>query len=151
MNAKCSLLLLTLFALPAQACGVLTVSDAWARLAPPTATVMAAYATLGNAGEQSVLVQSASSKDFERVEVHSMTMDNGVMQMRKLDMLEIKVEQTLKLEPGGLHLMLIGPKRQFGMGDTIEVALRLCEENEQVVRFSVQESAPSADHPAHAH
>lgn len=152
MTTKYLASVLALMGAQAHACGELTVSDAWARLAPPAAPVMAAYASLGNSSEQSVLLQSASSKDFERVELHSMSMENGVMQMRKLDLIEVKVDQTVKLAPGGLHLMLIGPKRSFVAGDKIDITLRLCEEKEQVVSFPVREQQVSGDeHAGHAH
>lgn len=126
----------------AWACGELTTADAWVRLAPPGAAVMAGYLTLSNSSEQSVLVQGASSADFDKAELHSMSMDGGVMQMRKLELIEVKVGQEIKLAPGGNHLMLIGPKRSFKAGDQIDVALNLCDDEQQIVKFTVRESAP---------
>jgi copper(I)-binding protein len=137
----------------AHACGELKVSDSWARLAPPTAPVMAGYLTLGNASDESVVIGSASSPDFERVELHNMTHEGGVMQMRKLDRIEVKAGDKVELAPGGMHLMLIGPKRVFVAGDGIEVTLRLCGETDQVVNFVVREAAPEGGsaHAEHQH
>lgn len=142
MKIRMCALLVGLSASQAWACGELTTADAWVRLAPPGAAVMAGYLTLSNSSEQSVLVQGASSADFDKAELHSMSMDGGVMQMRKLDLIEVKVGQEIKLAPGGNHLMLIGPKRSFKAGDQIEVALNLCEDKQQLVQFTVRESAP---------
>jgi copper(I)-binding protein len=142
MKAKMWMVLLGLVSTQAWACGELTTADAWVRLAPPGAAVMAGYLTLSNSSEQSVLVQGASSADFDKAELHSMSMDGGVMQMRKLDLIEVKVGQNVKLAPGGNHLMLIGPKRSLKAGDQIDVALNLCEDEQQLVKFTVRESAP---------
>ena len=126
----------------AQACGELTVTDAWVRLAPPNAPVMAGYLTLTTAGDESVTVTGASSSAFERVELHDMTHENGVMKMRKLDQIEIAAGGKVELAPGGMHLMLIGPKQGFAAGDSVEVTLRLCGESDQAVSFVVREAAP---------
>lgn len=142
MKARMIVAVLGLMSAPSWACGELTTADAWIRLAPPSAAVMAGYITLSNASEQSVLVQGASSADFDKVELHSMSMDGGVMQMRKLELIEVKVGQEMPLEPGGNHLMLIGPKRSFKAGDQVEIALNLCEDEKKPVTFTVRESAP---------
>jgi copper(I)-binding protein len=137
----------------AQACGELTVTDAWVRLAPPNAPVMAGYLTLTTTSDESVSVTGASSSAFERVELHDMTHENGVMKMRKLDQIEIAAGGKVELAPGGMHLMLIGPKRAFAVGDSVEVTLRLCAAADEVVSFVVREAAPESksEHEDHQH
>ncbi len=150
MRTVAAMLVLTM-ASPVDACGELAVQVAWIRTAPPGAKVMAGYATFHNPHEQSVLIQGASAAGFDAVELHSMTVDeNGVMKMRELDMIEVKVGQSQSLTPGGNHLMLIGPDKTYAPGDTINVALKLCEEKQQVVRFVVADGA-SAVHSPEAH
>lgn len=134
----------------AQACGELTVADAWVRLAPPNAPVMAGYLTLSNAGADPAVVTGGSSDAFERVELHDMTHENGVMKMRKLDRIEVEPGAKVELAPGGMHLMLIGPKREFAVGDSVEVTLRLCAETDETVSFVVREAAPEGG-SAHDH
>jgi copper(I)-binding protein len=133
-------LLLSLAGGQALACGDLTISDAWVRAAPPTASVMAGYLTLGNEGSEPVSVTAAASPSFERVEIHDMTHENGVMRMRKLDQIEIAAGAKAELAPGGRHLMLIQPKGVFAVGDEIEVTLTLCGEHAQVVKLPVREA-----------
>jgi copper(I)-binding protein len=137
----------------AQACGELTIADAWVRLAPPNAPVMAGYLTLSNAGVDPVMVTGGSSDSFERVELHDMTHENGVMKMRKLDQIEVVAGGNVELAPGGMHLMLIGPKRTFAAGDSVEVKLRVCAETDQTVSFVVREAAPEGKsaHAGHEH
>ena len=67
-----------------------------------------------------------------RVEMHSMTMDGGVMRMRALPKIDLPAGQTVKLAPGGLHLMLIDVKQPLKAGDKVPLVL------------SIQPSGPSA-------
>ena len=140
------------FAMPAFACDELTVTDAWVRLAPPNASVMAGYLTLANSGKDTVTVRGGNSADFKSVELHNMTHENGVMQMRKLEAVEVAPGGEVALAPGGKHLMLIGPKRAFAAGDSIEITLEVCDGQQQTVSLPVREAAPAADgeHTQHA-
>jgi hypothetical protein len=153
MNATILAALLAISSANASTCGELTVADAWVRLAPPTAPVMAGYLTLANTGDAALTVTSGSSAGFERVELHDMTHENGVMKMRKLDQIEVAAGGKVELAPGGMHLMLIGPKQAFAVGDSVEVTLRVCAETDQVVRFVVREAAPEGGsaHADHEH
>ena len=145
MKTRWLLAVLGSFAMPALACDELTVFDAWARLAPPNASVMAGYLTLANTGKEAVTVRGGSSADFKSVELHNMTHENGVMQMRKLESIEVTPGGEVALAPGGKHLMLIGPKRAFAAGDSIEIVLQVCDGQQQVVTLPVLEAAPAAD------
>lgn len=91
--------------------------------APPTAPVLAGYGTLHNATGKPLVIRSAHSADFERVEIHEMTMDGGVMKMRALDRLELAPNATFELKPGATHLMLVGPKHAIKPGDRVTVTL----------------------------
>ncbi len=121
---------LLLSAVSAAACepAKLEVSDAWTRLAPPGAPVMAGYASVKNAGTEARQIVSARSPDFDRVKMHSMSMDDGVMRMRKLDHLDLPAGESVELAPGGLHLMLFGPKREFAADDKIVLEISTCAE-----------------------
>jgi copper(I)-binding protein len=60
----------------------------------------------------------------ERVEVHNMSMDGGVMTMRPVEGgLEIPAGGAVELKPGGLHLMLIGLKAPLTEGGSVPLTL----------------------------
>lgn len=92
----------------------------WIREAPPNAKVLAGYGELRNHGAR-LVVTGAHSADFERVEIHQMSMAGGVMKMRALERVELAPGEELALEPGATHLMLIGPKRALHAGDRVEI------------------------------
>lgn len=102
-----------------------TVEDAWVRAAPPGARVMAAYMTLENRGRRAVALTGASSTQFERVEIHRSSTVDGVARMEPVERVPVPRRGTVELEPGGLHLMLIGPRSTLRDGDAVDLILEL--------------------------
>lgn len=100
-----------------------SVTHAWVRAAVPGQRVAGAYLEISSA-EPSKLV-AASSPAAGSVEIHSMRLKNGVMEMRQLESLELPAKQTVKLEPGGLHIMLLDLKRPLKPGDKVPLRLTL--------------------------
>lgn len=98
------------------------ISDAWVRANAPGQSVGAAYMTL-TSPQESTLVY-AETESAGSVEIHSMTMDNGVMKMRMLEELTLKANQPEKLAPGGFHLMLFDLPKPLKAGQ--QVKFRLC-------------------------
>ncbi len=97
------------------------VLDAWARANVPGQTVGAAYMTLISAQDNSLIkVETAMAS---AVEIHSMSMDNGVMKMRMLDTLPLSAGKPEKLAPGGFHLMLFDLKKPLTAGETLNLKL----------------------------
>lgn len=101
---------------------------------------------------------SASSTAADKIEIHSMIEENGVMQMRKLDgPLDLPKDKTVQLEPGGYHLMLVGLKRPLKAGTEIPVSLVFEKARPQTLTVKVlsrsepTDKAPATDMPHHDH
>lgn len=122
MRLLLTLVFTLLFAPTVSAGGSVSVKDAWVRLPPPGAQVGVAYLTLEP--KQNMVLISAQSPAAKTVELHSMSMNDGVMQMRHLDKLPLEAGKTVKLEPGGLHLMLIDLKKSLKIGDKVSLDLK---------------------------
>lgn len=120
---KTSLFATLLLMLSHMAWADVAITEAWARASTPGQKVGAAYMTLQSA-QPLKLVYVESSSHADEVEIHSMTMNNGIMKMRKLDALELQPNKPEKLAPGGFHLMLFGLKKPLKAGET--VTLKLC-------------------------
>ncbi|MEQ8266048.1 MAG: copper chaperone PCu(A)C [Parvibaculum sp.] len=99
----------------------LVVSDPWAR-ASVTATG-AAYLVIENRGTADDTLLEVRSGAAEKVEIHTMTMDGMVMKMRRLDALPIEAGETVRLAPGGFHLMLMGLGEPLTEGMSIPLTL----------------------------
>jgi copper(I)-binding protein len=71
-----------------------------------------------------VRVLGAESEIADKVEIHAMSMDGGVMRMRPLtDGLDVPAGGQVELKPSGMHLMLIGLKRPLVESETIAITL----------------------------
>lgn len=101
------------------------VHDAYVRAVPPTAAVTAAFMEIHNAGDKARALVSASSAAAEAVELHTHTNVDGVMQMRQVKQIDLAADSITLLQPGGLHIMLIGLKKPLKMGDKVLVSLKL--------------------------
>lgn len=103
--------------------GDLELKQTWTRQTPPAAKVGAAYMIIENAGDADRLI-AAQSPVAQRVEIHSMEMDGGIMKMRELeDGLPVTANGTTTLEPGGLHLMLMGLKEPIAVDMTVPITV----------------------------
>ena len=100
------------------------VSAAWAPATPAGAAVGAGYMTIANDGAIAVRLKGGESAVAERVEVHAMSMADGVMRMRPVaGGLEIPSGGAVEFKPAGMHLMLIGLKRPLVAGESVTVTL----------------------------
>ena len=97
--------------------GPIQITAPWARATPKGASSGAAYMTITNTGKTPDKVSCVSSDASAACQIHTMTMDNGVMQMRPVEGgLEIKPGETVTLKPGGLHVMLVNLKHPLEQG-----------------------------------
>src|SRR5208337_1987013 len=113
-----------LAATPAQATdydvGSMHISQPWARATPKGANSAAAYMTITNNGKTPDRVSCVSSDASAECQIHSMTMDDGVMKMRPVEGgLEIKPGETVTLKPGSFHVMFVDLKHPLEQGKTV--------------------------------
>jgi periplasmic copper chaperone A len=105
--------------------GSIHISQPWARATPKGATSAAAYMTVTNNGKTPDRVNCVSSDASAECQIHSMTMDNGVMVMRPVEGgLEIKPGETVTLKPGGFHMMLLNLKHSLEQGNSLQATLK---------------------------
>jgi len=102
--------------------GELELRDAWVE--PPAAGRGPAggFLTVANGSERAYRLIGASSPAAGRVEIHRSWIEDGVAHMERVKRLAIGPGETLRLEPGGLHLMLFDAP---GLSAANAVALRL--------------------------
>lgn len=153
---------------PAASVGAIQISDPWVRpassmamgeaqptpasgMAMPTAMAMggvgeagtansAAYMLIRNGGAADRLLK-AESGVAGTVELHTVEMKDGVMQMRPVEGgIDVPANGEVQLKPGGFHVMLIGLKQDLKAGDT--VALKLQFEKAGAVDVTAQVRQP---------
>lgn len=119
--------------------GDLVITQAWSRATPNGAKIGGGFLTIENKGSTADRLIGGSGDVSARVEVHEMTMNNGVMTMRPLDGgLVIEPGKTVKLAPGGYHLMMFDLKGQLKQGDHVPITLEFEKAGKVKVSFDVQ-------------
>ncbi len=102
-----------------------SISRPWARATPGGSTIGAAYVEIsGLASAIGDKLIGASSPMAGRVEVHTHLTEDGVMKMRKVESVAVLAGQTLKLAPGGEHLMLFDLKAPLKEGEIMPLTLK---------------------------
>ena len=97
--------------------GDLVITQVWSRATPGGAKIAGGYLTIENKGAAPDRLIGGSGDFAGKVEIYEMAMNNGVMTMRSLDKgLPIQPGKTVKLAPGGYHLMLMDLKNAAQAG-----------------------------------
>ena len=116
--------------------GSLIVENPWARATPEGAKVGAGYLSIFNIGKVDNRLISATTDISKSVEIHSVSMTNGIMKMRKLsDGLAIKSKNLVDFKPGGYHLMFIDLKARLKKEQSFNVTLKFEKTGEIDVLF----------------
>jgi periplasmic copper chaperone A len=135
--------------------GDIVITQAWSRATPSGAKVAGGYLTIENKGTAPDRLVGAAGDIAGKLEVHEMAMNNGVMTMRSLDKgLPIEPGKTVKLAPGGHHLMLMDLKQPFKQGDKIPVTLEFEKAGKVTLSLDVQSvgaKGPSGGEMKHDH
>lgn len=134
----------------APVCTTIGFLSGWARASMPGMPNSAAYGVLANLGDTDDTLIGASSGAAEAVELHEMVMAEGdVMQMRPLaDGIPVLAGEAAILQPGGLHIMLIGLTEPLVAGETLEITLHFAEREDLVLSLPIRD--PDAEMPMQA-
>jgi len=119
--------------------GSIEIDHPWSRATPKGAKTAAGYVSIKNTGATPDRLLGGSFEDAGKVEVHQMTMDQGVMKMRPVaNGLEIKPGETVELKPDGYHLMFIGLKQPLKKGEQVGGTLQFEKSGTVEVQYTVQ-------------
>jgi copper(I)-binding protein len=111
-------------ALPDSRAGNLQVTEVWSRPTPPVSSVGVVYLWITNSGTRADRLLHVSSSIAGKVEIHESRSVNGAMQMRAVTYVDCPPATTVKIEPGGLHVMLIGLTRPLVAGAVFTLTLQ---------------------------
>lgn len=119
-----------------------SIIEAYARALPPGQENTAAFMLLKNDGEKAIQLLSGESSATEHVELHTHTNVDGVMQMRKIDLIDIPAGGSTELKPGSYHVMLIGADpNKLAVGQEIKLNLEFSDGSSQEITLPVKKVA----------
>lgn len=135
---------------------VILIENAYVRATIPGTSIASSYLEIENKGDKTVTLLGANSNISPRIEIHQHTMLNGMMRMGKLDSLDIKPKERVKLQPSGLHLMLFDVKKPLNSPDHIELMLNFSSNESVTVQVPVysptqEKAANQASATMHEH
>lgn len=102
----------------------LIVEDAWVR-ATPGADIAAAYMTLRNTGATALTVTGVESPIAGHAMIHETKVEGGLSKMRAHEQLAVAPGATVKLQPGGLHVMLHSLGKPLTVGEKVPLVIQL--------------------------
>ena len=133
--------------------GAITINHPWARATPSGAKVGAGYFTLTNTGTAPDRLIGATAAAADHVEVHEMSMADGVMKMRPVKGgVELKPGQTVEFKSNAFHLMLVDLKQPLQQGQRVKGTLTFEKAGTVDIEFVVEgiggpaRAAPAMDH-----
>ncbi|HZQ62503.1 MAG TPA: copper chaperone PCu(A)C [Casimicrobiaceae bacterium] len=149
---RASAMLIALAMTSAPALAEVKVQDAWVRGMVPGQDTTGAYMKLQSTSN--AVVVAARSPAAKSVELHSMSMEGGVMKMRGMPRLELKPGQPVELSPSGMHLMMLGVAHPLHAGERVPITLSI--EDAKGQRSEVEVSATvrpinASEHGGHQH
>tara|TARA_B100001175_G_scaffold306873_1_gene305463 strand:- start:117 stop:533 length:417 start_codon:yes stop_codon:yes gene_type:complete len=109
----------------------ITISKAFIKAPRPGVDVTAGFATIK--ADAVLKVMNVSNKNFKNIELHSMKMTYGVMEMRKLIEPKLGPNSPLVLSPGNDHLMLFGIKEKLKSGENLDLTFVFKDDNDNKI------------------
>ncbi len=134
---------------PGQNPAMPNVSNVWVKITVPGSNVSAAYMQIKSATRLKLV--KAESPVAGIAEIHDMKMNDGVMEMKALDALDIPIEKTTELKPGGTHIMLMKLKQPINKGDNVPLTLTFEGADKKLITLKVNALAQASDARHNAH
>ncbi|MBI1208971.1 MAG: copper chaperone PCu(A)C [Azospirillum sp.] len=128
--------------------GSLEIEHPWARATAASAQTGAAYLEILNRGTTPDRLIGAASPAAAKVELHTHIRDGGVMKMRPVEAIDLAPAGSVKLAPGGLHIMLLGLTQPLTKGAMFPLTLTFEQAGAVTVEVAIQ--GPGDGAPSHA-
>ena len=127
--------------------GDLIIREAWVRPAFVEGGNGAGYMVIENTGTTDDTLLNASADFADMVQIHrTMRMEGeaedgtgDVMSMQQVDEVVIPAGESVALEVGGLHVMLMGIPERLEAGETVTITLTFAEAGEVAIEAEVRE------------
>ena len=108
-------------------------------LAPlPGRSASVAYMDILNQSQNVITIDSVSSPEFARAEMHETVLSDGIARMQALDFVAVEAASQLSFAPAGKHIMLLDPKSGLLPGGTVRLEIRLDDGGLLIIDAPVQ-------------
>jgi len=108
----------------------------------------AGYMVVHNPGAADKII-SASSPAAKNIEIHTTSMTNGVMRMRRVKQVDVPANRRVEFKSGGFHLMIFGLKSSLKPGSKLPLTIVFEKAGAIKVEFVVKKSGKAIKHSGH--
>jgi hypothetical protein len=129
--------------------GDLKIAHPWTRATAAAGAAGGGFLTVRNTGTAPDRLLRAESPAATTVELHTHINDGGVMRMRPVPDIPIPPGSEVTLQPGGLHVMLLGTRQKFERG--ARILLTLVFERAGRIEVELAVEAAGASSGVHTH
>ena len=121
----------------------ITIEGAWLRPALENGTT-AAYLDITNHTDNPITLTAITADFADMVQIHQTVVENDMAQMQHLERgLRIGAGETIRLQPGGYHIMLLNMRQNLDEGTTIPIAFAFDNGETTIVEARVSNLAPA--------
>jgi periplasmic copper chaperone A len=124
--------------MPLQLFGEIRMEAGWTRGTAVGSDRIAVYGEVINDTEQAVRIVDLAMTGSARVMLHESVLENGRMRMRHVDGLVVAPQSRVRLEPLGLHLMVMGLERPLKVGARMRIVAEDASGGSNELLFKVQ-------------
>jgi copper(I)-binding protein len=124
--------------LAGQCAAQVQVENAWVQLAPPAATVNAAYMQIHNPLSQAQTIIGARADCCAMVMLHQTRKNGDKVFMDHLEQLVIPAQSSVQLTPGGLHIMLMHATRELTLDSPVIISFDFDNGHTQDIELHVK-------------
>ena len=114
------------------------INQPYARATPPNAVTSAVFLELINNAEQDRILVNAKTSAAKKVELHDVFHDGDIMQMRKIERINIPAQSQVSLKPGNKHIMLFDLTKPLVEGENIEIELLFANGKKQTIQAPIK-------------
>ena len=127
--------------------GKLSIGHPWSRPTMPGMSMGVGYLSITNHGTAPDALVAASTPAAASVEFHETRIDGGMARMRPLTEIAVAPGATVKIQPGGIHLMLVGLEAPLELGKSIPLTLEFRAAGKITVELFIEarDAAPAAE------
>lgn len=145
--AFCGMMIAALFASAIIAAPVgesdgVSMSNAWVRAMPPTQRMTAAYFEITNHTDELISIAGVSSS-AGNASLHETKLIDNRSTMRPVPLLAVPPGETVQLQPGGLHVMLMGMQETPSLGEQVTICVAIEGRSETCIEALVRRRAGS--------
>ncbi|MDP8998135.1 MAG: copper chaperone PCu(A)C [Pseudomonadota bacterium] len=128
--------------------GKLVIHHPWIKQPIGSATVAGAYTKIDNTGTEDDTLLKVTVEGVPTVQIHDMKMEGETMKMAEMkDGLVIPAGKSVELKPKSLHIMMMGLKSAYMVGEEVKGTFTFAKAGAVDVDFEVV--APDGE--AHVH